>query len=55
MMKLLDANGKWMDLINLDEAIEKMYNFIEYLKQLKVEGWELRDKVEDDYGFLIKV
>ncbi len=39
----------------LDEAIEKMYEFIEYLRSLQAEGWELRDTVDDDYGFLKKV
>lgn len=36
----------------LDEAIRKLRVFISYLKALKREGWELRDPVQDDYGFL---
>jgi hypothetical protein len=38
----------------LDEAINKLKGFIEYLRELKDDGWELRDSVEDDYGFLYK-
>lgn len=47
---------KWqMDgATTLDEAIELMYNFIDYLKHLKNEGWELTSPVEDDYGFIQK-
>lgn len=39
----------------LDEAIEKLYEFIDYLRSLQTEGWELRDTIDDDYGFLKKV
>ena len=48
--------AKWsMDDSNtIDEAIEKLKDFIEYLKSLKNEGWELREPIQDDYGFLYK-
>lgn len=36
----------------LDEAIDMLYDFIDYLRNLKNLGYELRDPVEDDYGFL---
>ncbi len=49
--------AKWsMDgASTLDEAIEKLNEFIEYLRSLKADGWELRDTIDDDYGFLKKV
>jgi len=48
--------GKWcMDgAKTIDEAIEKLHEMIEYLKELKQEGWELIDEIDDDYGFLRK-
>ena len=38
----------------IDEAIDKLNNFMEYLKELKNEGWTLREPINDDYGFLYK-
>jgi hypothetical protein len=38
----------------IDEAVEKLDGYIEYLKSLKEEGWELREPVNDDWGFLQK-
>jgi hypothetical protein len=38
----------------LDEAIEMLYDFIGYLKELKADGYELKRPVEDDYGFIKK-
>jgi len=38
----------------VDEAIIKLYNYIDYLRRLKEDGWELSDAVEDDYGTLEK-
>jgi hypothetical protein len=38
----------------IDEAIEKLNDFIEQLKHLKTEGWDLREPINDDYGFLYK-
>jgi len=48
--------AKWqMDgAATLDEAIEKLRDFIEYLDVLKKDGWELRQPVEDDYGYIYK-
>ena len=48
--------AKWSidDASSIDEAIEKLQNFIKYLNSLKEEGWEFRDPVSDDYGFLYK-
>lgn len=48
--------AKWTidDAKTIDEAIEKLNGFIEYLKSLKEEGWELREPIYDDYGFLYK-
>ena len=49
--------SKWqMDqAATIDEAIEKLHGFIEYLKALKADGYELTGPVEDDYGFLRKL
>jgi hypothetical protein len=38
----------------LDEAIKMLHAYIEYLKELKANGYELTGPVEDDYGFLRK-
>lgn len=38
----------------IDEIIERLKDQIEHYKQLKEDGWELRDKIDDDWGFLIK-
>lgn len=38
----------------LDEAIDKMYGFIEYLKKLKEDGYEFTQTMDDDWGFLRK-
>jgi hypothetical protein len=48
--------AKWTidDAKTIDEAIEKLNDFIEYLKYLKEQGWEFREPVNDDYGFLYK-
>lgn len=48
--------AKWTidDAKTIDEAIDKLNDFIAYLKSLKEEGWELRDPISDDYGFLYK-
>ena len=36
----------------LDECVQKLENFIAYIKALKLDGWELRKVVDDDYGFI---
>jgi hypothetical protein len=48
--------AKWTidDAKTIDEAVDKLHSFIEYLKSLKEEGWELREPINDDYGFLYK-
>lgn len=48
--------AKWSidDASTIDEAIEKLNRFIEYLRSLKNEGWEFREPIQDDYGFLYK-
>lgn len=38
----------------IDEIIERLKQQIEEYKQLKEEGWELKEKIDDDYGFLSK-
>ena len=37
----------------IDEIVDKLKKEIEILLQLKNEGWELKEPVLDDYGFLI--
>ena len=46
--------AKWqMDgATTLDEAIGKLQNFIEHIKSLKNDGWELVDPINDDWGFI---
>jgi len=48
--------AKWSmdDASTIDEAVIKLNEFIEYLKSLKNDGWELREPIQDDYGFLYK-
>ncbi len=50
----MTLRAKWtMDKAKtLDECIEKLQGFIEYIKQLKEEGWELTQPVDDDWGFI---
>lgn len=50
------VRAKWTidDAANLDECVEKLEAFIDYLKSLKAMGWELRQPVSDDWGFLYK-
>jgi hypothetical protein len=52
----ITIRAKWsMDNAKtIDEAIEKLQEYIEYLRSLKSDGWELNDPIEDDYGFLYK-
>ncbi len=48
--------AKWtMDSAKtLDECIERLHAYIQYLGELKEQGWELIGAVDDDYGFLRK-
>lgn len=48
--------AKWIldGCSSIDEIIERLKGEIEHYKQLKEDGWELREKMDDDYGFLIK-
>jgi hypothetical protein len=48
--------AKWSidNASTIDEAVEKLNRFIEYLTSLKNEGWEFREPIQDDYGFLYK-
>ena len=39
----------------IDECIQKLNTYIEYLKSLKEDGWDLREAVDDDWGFLVKI
>jgi hypothetical protein len=36
----------------LDEVVDKLHAFIDHVKSLKEQGWELTRVVDDDYGFL---
>ena len=38
----------------LDQVVEHLQDFIRYVQGLKTQGYELRDPVQDDYGFLYK-
>jgi len=50
----LIIRAKWiMDgARTLDEAITKVEEFADYLRELKQQGWQLIAPIEDDYGFL---
>ena len=50
----ITIRAKWtMDgAETLDQAIEYLHSFADSLAEYKAEGWELRDSVGDDYGFL---
>ena len=50
----ITIRAKWtMDgAETLDQAIEYLHSFADGLAEYKAEGWELRDTVGDDYGFL---
>ena len=39
----------------LDEAVEKLGRFAEYLKSLKASGFDLRAPIDDDYGYVHRV
>jgi hypothetical protein len=36
----------------LDECIEYLKSFIAFIEELKKEGWELTEPVDDDYGHI---
>ena len=50
----ITIRAKWtMDgAETLDQAIQYLHSFADSLAEYKAEGWELRDSVGDDYGFL---
>lgn len=39
---------------SIDEMVEALERKAEYLKELKGEGWKLKQEVKDDYAFLVK-
>ncbi len=48
--------AKWCidDSRTLDEVVEHLQSFIEYVKKLKEDGWELTEVIRDDYGYLAR-
>lgn len=48
--------AKWMldGAKTIEECVDKCKGFIEWLWDMKKEGWELIDAVSDDYGFMKK-
>lgn len=46
--------AKWMfdGAKTIDDCIEKCNGFVEWLNKMKHDGWELKDAVNDDWGFL---
>lgn len=46
--------AKWMldGATTLDECIDKCNEFIQYIKDLKADGWTLDEGVGDDYGYM---
>jgi len=50
----MSLRAKWcLDGANtLDDCVDKLKEFIEYIQILKDDGWELIDSINDDWGFL---
>ncbi len=46
--------GKWVydGAASIDEMIERLQQTIAYLRQLKADGWVVRERIDDDYAFL---
>ena len=46
--------GKWMldGCRTLDDVVERLGKEIQYIQQLKDDGWELSTTIDDDYGFI---
>jgi hypothetical protein len=38
----------------MDEMAEKLEQKAEYIRDLKEEGWELEDSVQDDYAIVVR-
>lgn len=49
--------AKWMldGCRNLDEVIKRLEEEIDYIKELRDDGWELKTMIEDDWGFLHRI
>jgi len=52
---IISAKGVMDGATTLDEAIEKFNEYINYLEELRNEGYELCDPIEGDQGFLQKM
>lgn len=50
------VRGKWLleGATSIEEIIDNLKNFIEYMKDLRKSGFELAQPVEDDYGYLVR-
>jgi hypothetical protein len=48
------VRAKWIydGAENIDQMIERLYARIEILQQMKEEGWEVEEPVDDDYAFM---
>lgn len=50
------VRAKWTmdESETMDEMAEKLEQKAEYIRDLKQEGWELEDSVQDDYAILVR-
>jgi hypothetical protein len=50
------VRAKWTmdESETMDEMAEKLEQKAEYIRDLKEEGWELEDSVQDDYAILVR-
>ena len=48
--------AKWMfdGATTIDGIIQRLREQIVHFERLKADGWDLREEVMDDYGFLVK-
>lgn len=50
------VHGKWIydGCQSIEEMIRRLYLEAERMKQFQSDGWQLFNRVEDDYAFLTK-
>lgn len=48
------VRGKWVfdGCKSIDEMVEALKGKIAYIEQLKKDGWEVRETIDDDWAFL---
>lgn len=53
----MPLRGKWMldGCCSLEDVAECLRERLRHIERLQREGWELREEITDDYGFLQKL